>query len=128
MSIFFRFLLIVAIVIIAYSTIKYLLHPRRKLEIAHERKELYFYDDKNRVKKNFLITYKGVLFEGKKFLGTTDEAFDIVKTEVWVKDEEKLQGLDREDFHIIEQEILIHYPNAKIEWKSPIKEFLQETK
>lgn len=125
MGLFFRFLLIVAIIVIAYSAIKYLINPKRKLELAHEKKEFYFYDEKNRVNKNFLITYKGVLFEGKKYLGTTDKAFEIVKTEVWVKDVEKLHGLDREDFHVIEQEILIHFPHAKIEWKSPIKEFLQ---
>lgn len=128
MGVLFRFLLIVAIIIIAYSALKYLLNPKRKLELAHEKKEFYFYDEKNRVKKNFLITYKGVLFEGKKYLGTTDQAFEIVKTEVWVKDVEKLHGLDREDFHFIEQEILIHFPHATIEWKSPIKEFLEESK
>ena len=124
MSIFFRFLLIVAIIIIAYSAIKYILNPKRKFELAHEKKEFFFYDDRNRVKKNFLVTYKGVLFEGEKHLGTTERAFDIVRTVVWVRDQEKLNGLDREDFHVIEQEILIHFPSANIEWKSPIKEFL----
>lgn len=125
MALLFRFFIVVAIIIIAYSAIKYLLNPKRKLELAHEKKELYFYDEKN-VKKNFLITYKGVLFEGKKFLGTTDKAFEIVKTEVWVKDVNQLHGLDREDFQVIEQEILIHFPHATIEWQSPIKEFLLE--
>jgi hypothetical protein len=93
-----------------------------------KKNEFFFFDDKNKVKKNFLITYKGVLFEGKKQLGTTDKAFDIVSTVIWVKNEDKLNGLDREDFHVIEQEILIHFPNALIEWKSPIKEFLIEQK
>lgn len=126
MAIFFRFLLIVAIIIIAYSAIKYILNPKRKFELAHEKKEFFFYDEINKVKKNFLITYKGVLFEGEKHLGTTDHAFDIVRTVVWVRDKEKLNGLDREDFHMIEQEILIHFPSATIEWKSPIREFLLE--
>ncbi len=120
----FRLLILIAVIILAYSSIKYLLNPKRKLELAHEKKQFYFLDEKQNVRKNFLITYRGVLFEGEKYLGTTDEAFEVVTVQIWVKNTDKLQGLNKEDFYFIAKEIMQAYPNAKIEWKSPIKELL----
>lgn len=120
----FRLLILIAVFILAYSAIKYIVNPKRKLELAHEKKQFYFYDDKQNVRKNFMITYRGVLFEGEKYLGTTDNSFEVVTAHVWVKNTDKLQGLNKEDFQFIEKEIKSAYPNCKISWKSPIKEFL----
>ncbi len=125
MGLFIRIVLIAAIVLLIISGIRYLLHPKRKLELAHEQKRFYFYDDTNNVRKNFLITYKGALFEGEKYLGTTEDAFDVVSIFVFPKDVGSLKGLTREDFRNIEESIRKNYPNAKIDWKSPIKEFLE---
>ncbi len=125
MNVLFRFLILLAIVVIAYSAIKYLFHPRRKLEHAHEKKQFYFYDHEKDVRKNFLITYKGVMFEGKKSLGTTDDAFDVVSIVVWTRQPESLKGFTKDDFKIIEADIRQRYPKATIEWKSPIKELLE---
>jgi len=127
MAFLFRILIIVALVILIYSAFKYLFNPKRKLELAHEKKQFYLYDDKHNVKKNFLLTYKGVLFEGKKHLGTTEKEFEVVTIDITTKNPNKLKGVNREDFHSIEQEILIHYPHAKIAWKSPVKEFLEKS-
>ncbi|WP_078555440.1 sigma-w pathway protein ysdB [Bacillus alkalicellulosilyticus] len=124
MVLLFRLLIVIATIVLIYSVIKYFLNPKRKLELAHQNGQFYFHDEKSNVRKNFLLTYKGVLFEGEKYLGTTDMAFEIVSIVIWPKHTERLQGLDREDFAVIEKEIIIHYPNAKIEWKSPVKEFL----
>ncbi|MDE5412359.1 MULTISPECIES: sigma-w pathway protein ysdB [Alkalihalobacterium] len=126
MVILFRLLIIIAFIVIIYSAIKYITNPKRKFELAHEKKQFHFHDEKQNVRKNFFVTYKGVLFEGEKYLGTTDKAFEVISAQVWVKNPELLQGLDREDFEVIEKEILIHYPNAEIEWKSPVKEFLKK--
>ncbi|WP_209122052.1 sigma-w pathway protein ysdB [Alkalihalobacillus sp. BA299] len=126
MVLLFRLLIIIAFIVIIYSAIKYITNPKRKFELAHEKKHFYFHDEKQNVRKNFLVTYKGVLFEGEKYLGTTEEAFEVISVQVWVKNPELLQGLDREDFDVIKTEVHIHYPNADIEWKSPIKEFLKK--
>ncbi|WAA11199.1 sigma-w pathway protein ysdB [Fervidibacillus albus] len=112
------------IIFLLYAGIRYLLHPKRKLEIAHEQKKFYFLDDINNVRKNFLLTYKGVLFEGEKYLGTTSDAFDVVSIFVFPKNVNALKGLTKNDFKRIEEHILQYYPKAKIDWKSPIKEFL----
>ncbi|MFC4321032.1 sigma-w pathway protein ysdB [Litchfieldia salsa] len=119
-----RLLLFAAIFFIIFTIIKYLLSPRRKLELAHEQKKTYFLDDQKNVRKNFLLTYKGVLFEGEKYLGTTDRAFDVISIFVWTKNTSELKGLTYDDFNVIERKIKSAYPNAKIDWKSPIKEFL----
>ena len=121
-----RLLIFIMIIFLLYITIKYLLNPKRKLELAHEQKKFYFHDDSNNVRKNFLITYKGVMFEGEKQLGTTEQAFDVVSILIWPKNPNQLKGIERNDLYFIEKEVLIHYPHAKIKWKSPIKDFLQK--
>lgn len=122
--IFFRLLILALILFLIVKIIKYIANPKRKLELAHEQKQFYFWDDHANVRKNFLVTYKGVLFEGEKYLGTTDQAFEIVSIFIWAKDTAKLQGLKREDFLKIEGEVKRHYPNARMEWKNPIRNFL----
>ncbi|PLR81529.1 sigma-w pathway protein ysdB [Bacillus canaveralius] len=122
-----RFILFALIIFIIYRSIKYLLNPKRKLELAHEQKRYFLLDDANNVRKNFLITYKGVLFEGEKYLGTTDNAFEIVSIFIWPKSTAALKGMTRDDFLFIEEDIHEIYPNSQIDWKSPIKEFLKKS-
>ncbi|MFE8703764.1 sigma-w pathway protein ysdB [Cytobacillus sp. FJAT-54145] len=121
-----RFLLFVFIIFLVYRLIKYLLNPKRKLELAHDQKKFFFLDDRNNVRKNFMITHKGVLFEGEKYLGTTANSFEIVSIFVWPHSVAALNGMVRDDFLFIEQKIQEAYPNAKIDWKSPVKEFLKK--
>lgn len=120
-----RLLIIAAFFYLILKAVRYFTDPMRKLEHAHEKKEFHLLDEKGNVRKNFLLTYKGVLFEGEKYLGTTNDSFEVISIIVSIRDTEKLEGLSRLDFSRIEQEIQFLYPYAKIEWKSPIKEFLQ---
>ncbi|OEH91880.1 sigma-w pathway protein ysdB [Bacillus solimangrovi] len=123
--ILFRFFIIIAVLVLLYSLSKYLLNPKRKLESAYEKAHYYLLDDVNNVRKNLFITYKGALFEGEKYLGTTDQAFEVVSITVWAHSLEKLYGLNRDDFYYLEKELLTRYPNAVIEWQSPIKDLLK---
>src|SRR5690625_1888271 len=112
MALLLRVLIFVALIILIYTIVKYILNPKRKLELAHEKKQFYFFDDPKDVRKNFFITYKGVMFEGEKFLGMTDQAFDVVSVSIWVKQKDKLKGLHIKDFIFLEKEIHQHYPEA----------------
>lgn len=123
-----RILILALIVFIIYKIIKFLLDPKRKLEIAHEQKKYYFYDIPENVRKNFLITYNGVMFEGEKYLGTTDRSFEVVSIFVWPHDPNQLKGLSYDDFLFLENEIKLRYPDSKIDWKSPIKELMEKQK
>ncbi|MEH7574004.1 sigma-w pathway protein ysdB, partial [Cytobacillus firmus] len=98
-----RMLLFALILFLIYTAVKYLVNSKRKLELAHEQKRYYFWDDQENVRKNFLITYKGVLFEGEKYLGTTDNAFDVVSIFIWPHNTSALKGMVREDFLFIER-------------------------
>jgi hypothetical protein len=124
--ILFRLLILIAILVLVYVGIKYVLNPKRKLELAQDQRRFYFYDDKGNVHKNFLLTYKGAMFEGEKYLGTTEQSFEIITIDVSVKRAASLQGFSREDFYFIEREILIMYPHANVNWKSPIKELVKK--
>lgn len=120
-------LLIIAIIIYGfYKILRYLFDPKRKLDEAYEKEQYYFYDDIRNVRKNFFITYKGAIFEGEKYLGTTDQAFEVVSIFIWTKDSAKLQGFTKEDFRFLQNEIRMNYPSAKINWKSPIEQLMKD--
>ncbi|MCM3743587.1 sigma-w pathway protein ysdB [Sporosarcina luteola] len=125
MGLLIRFIIIAFIVYLFYRGIRYLLDPKRKLDEAYEQEQYYFYDDVKNVRKNFFITYKGALFEGEKYLGTTENSFDVVSIFVWVKDDAKLQGFTKDDFHFLSSEITSNYPMAEISWKNPIEALMK---
>ena len=121
-----RFVIIAFIIYFFYRGISFLMDPKRKLDEAVEKNSYYFYDDIKNVRKNFFITYKGALFEGEKYLGTTKDSFEVVSIFVWVKDTMTLQGMTKEDFLFLENEINMNYPDAKISWKNPIEKLMNE--
>lgn len=123
--ILFRLIILAAMVLIAYSVIRFLADPKRKLEKAYDHKSYYFLDDTTNARKNFLVTYKGALFEGEKYLGTTENSFDIITISVRVKNASELYLLEKEDFYFLEKEMSLRYPSAEIQWMSPVKEFLR---
>ena len=126
MILVFRLLLFALIIFLIYRAVVYIISPKRKLEHAHELQKFFFLDDPGSVQKNFEITYHGVLFEGEKYLGTTDQAFEFISIFIWPKNPAALKGMQRKDFLFIESEIKKRYPEAAIDWKSPVKEFLKE--
>ncbi|MGD6802516.1 sigma-w pathway protein ysdB [Rossellomorea vietnamensis] len=126
MLILIRILVFLLIIYLLYRAFKYVVNPKRKLELASEQKKFYFLDDQENVRKNFLVTYKGVLFQGEKYLGTTERAFEVVSIFVWVENANLLKGISYEDLKYVETEILERYPNASIDWKSPLKEFINK--
>ncbi|WP_394188451.1 sigma-w pathway protein ysdB [Paenisporosarcina quisquiliarum] len=121
-----RFVVLAFIIYLFYRGISFLMDPKRKLDEAVEKNSYYFYDDIKNVRKNFFITYKGALFEGEKYLGTTKDSFEVVSIFVWVKDTMTLQGMTKEDFLFLENEIHMNYPDAKISWKNPIENLMNE--
>lgn len=126
MALLVRFFLLLVIVFLFYTAIKYMLSPRRKLELAHEQGKFYFLDDPKDIRKNFLVTYHGVLFEGEKYLGTTERTFEVVSIFIWPQKTDDINGLRHEDFLAIEDAVKKQYPTALIDWKSPVKEFLEQ--
>jgi hypothetical protein len=121
-----RIVIFFLILYLLYRSVKYIIDPKRKLELAQEQKRFYFLDNQENVRKNFHVTYKGVLFEGEKYLGATEKSFEVVSIFVWSKNISSLKGLTQEDFQYLQNEIKERYPNAKLDWKSPIHEFLQK--
>ncbi|MBD1380069.1 sigma-w pathway protein ysdB [Metabacillus arenae] len=128
MVLLLRLLIVALFIFLVYSLVKYLLNPKRKLELACEQKNYYLLDDKENVRKNFFLTFKGVLFEGEKYLGREENSFEVVSIFIGTNTPNKLQGLSLSDFQFIEESIKQHYPHSKIDWKSPIKEFLTKKK
>jgi hypothetical protein len=125
--ILFRILIIAAIILLTYSIIQYFRNPRRLLQQAKETSEFYIVDEPDNSKKNIQFVYKGCQFEGEKYVGTTENSFEIVDINITVVDSIELQGFTRDDIYFLEKEILIRYPHAKINWKHPINKLLLTT-
>ena len=123
---FLRFIILALLIFAFYKLLQYIFDPKRKLDEAYEKGNYYVYDDVKNVRKNFFITYKGVLFEGEKYLGTTDNAFDVISIFVSVHNLAELQGLTKEDFEFLQNEILMSYPSAKISWIEPIENLMKK--
>ncbi|WP_208528091.1 sigma-w pathway protein ysdB [Jeotgalibacillus sp. R-1-5s-1] len=121
-----RLIILAVVLYLIYKGFKYLFDPKRKLELAHEKAEYYFHDDSNNPRKNFFITYKGLMFQGEKYLGETERSFDVVSIFIWPHDPSRLQGFTIEDFRFLETEVRSNYPHARIDWKSPIRELLEK--
>ncbi|UJF28149.1 sigma-w pathway protein ysdB [Planococcus sp. 107-1] len=126
MAFFIRLIVIALIIYLFYRLIRYVVDPKRKLDAAIEANTYYFYDDVKNVRKNFFITLRGAVFEGEKYLGTTEDAFEVVSIFVWAENPDMLQGFTKEDFYFLEKEIQMNYPAAKINWKNPIEQLMKQ--
>lgn len=122
--ILFRILILVAVALLVYTGIQYFKNPQRRLLIAKTSDAFFFMDEPDNSKKNLQFVYKGCLFSGEKYLGTTDDSFEVVNIHVVVDDPLELRGLTRDDLYFMEKEILLRYPYAEIEWKHPINKLL----
>lgn len=126
MAFFIRLIVIALIIYLFYRLIRYVVDPKRKLDAAIEANTYYFYDDVKNVRKNFFITLRGAVFEGEKYLGTTEDAFEVVSIFVWAENPDMLQGFTKEDFYFLEKEIQMNYPAAHINWKNPIEQLMKQ--
>jgi hypothetical protein len=120
-----RFILLSLIVLLLLRAVRYFFQPTRKLEAARKHQQ-FFLNDHEDVRKNFVLTYKGAVFGGEKYMGPTEGTFDVVSILLWPENTVSLKGMVREDFCYIDRKIKEHYPHAEINWRSPVKEFLQE--
>lgn len=123
--ILFRVLIIVAIAFLFYALTQYLQSPLRKIKKAKDMHAFYFLDEPEDNKKNMQFTYKGCLFEGEKYLGTTDTAFEVVTIHITVQRPIELRGVNKTDLAFLEEEIVSKYPHATIYWKHPINQLIE---
>ncbi|MDQ0197045.1 sigma-w pathway protein ysdB [Neobacillus ginsengisoli] len=120
-----RIVLLSFIIFFFYFTLKPFFTSNRRFETARRQKRFLLLDNED-VRKNFLLTYKGVVFAGEKYLGATDDTFDVVSISIWPQNTSSLKGLVKEDFNFMEKKIHVHYPKAEIIWKIPVNELLQK--
>ena len=110
---FLRIILLIFIIFFFYVILKNIFTPSRKLKSARKQKRFLLLDSDD-VRRNFLLTYKGAVFTGEKYNGST-----AISITIWPQNNPS--GLAKEDFNFIEKKIFEKYPNAEIHWKSPIR-------
>lgn len=128
MTLLLQLFVLAALIILVYTIVRYLRSPLRKLEQAQNDNQYFLYDDREHVRKNLFLTYKGAMFEGEKHVGSTERSFEVVRISVRPKRTDKLEGLEYDDFMFIEKEIKDHYPHASIDWKSPVDALMKKRK
>lgn len=114
MILIYSFLALIFLIVL-YITIKFVNKPLRKLKSAQKRKAFYMLDDPADVRKNFILTYKGLLFEGEKYPNETSEVTSIF---IWLHNRQSNGNLNSDDVDAIEKILYRHYPSATIDWKS----------
>lgn len=122
--ILFQILLAIAFAYLIYGLISYYQNPYRKLKKAKQDNEFYIVDDQNNVEKNLQFVFKGCLFIGEKYIGSTDEQFVVGTIDITVHDPLELTGITKDDLVFLEEKMKKIYPYAQIKWKYPISVLL----
>jgi len=89
----------------------FLTNPQRRLAFAQKRGTFYLFDNKDNIRMNLLLTYKGHLLEGEKY-ATAKEVDHILLFPANPYNTK----LSKQDKAYIEQSLLSIYPKARIEW------------
>ena len=100
---------------VLYITLKYINKPLRKLKAAQKRKAFYMLDDPADIRRNFFITYKGLILEGEKY---PNHNYEVASIFIWLHNNNEWEFLGKEDILEIEKRILRLYPASRIDWKS----------
>ena len=119
-----RFILLFLLFFIVYLGIKSFFNSSRKLKTARKHHRFYLLDDED-IRKNFFVTYKGVVFIGEKYIGANENRSDVRSIFISPQQTIALKGLIKDDFAYLAEKIREKYPNAEIYWKSPVQEFLR---
>ncbi|MCY8522550.1 sigma-w pathway protein ysdB, partial [Bacillus atrophaeus] len=99
-----------------YVAVRFYTNPKRRLKLAQSKEHFYIVDEQKNARKNFQLTYKGVLFEGEKHIPSKDHPLFIHTIFVWTESPEKLAAFSAKDFKDIEQKVNERYPDCKIDW------------
>ncbi|QHZ47999.1 hypothetical protein [Bacillus sp. NSP9.1] len=116
-----RLALLALLIYAVYRIVQFLGSPDRRLKTAQAKKHFYFFDERKNTRKNFRLTFKGVLFEGEKHIPSKDHPLFIHTVFVWTESpEEKLGAFTAADFSELEEKIKQRFPDCKIDWDSSI--------
>lgn len=107
-------LLLVLLAFLIYGLFRltsFLTNPQRRLTFAQKRGTFYLFDQKDNIRMNLLLTYKGHLLEGEKYAAAAEvDHILLFPTNPYNT------KLSTQDKAYIEQSLLSIYPKAKIEW------------
>lgn len=119
MLLLLRFLLLALLIFIVYRIIVIARNPSIRLEYAKKTNRYFLLDDPKNARMNLLLTYKGFLFEGEKYVHAkfTNQVDSIL---IWPTEPYDTK-LTEEDIHFIESSLRSVYTQAKIQWKYPTK-------
>ncbi|MFB6467909.1 sigma-w pathway protein ysdB [Cytobacillus sp. Hz8] len=113
-----RLLIVSLLLFYMYRGMKYFIGPKRKLQNAMQKGQFYLNDQPNNIRRNLLLTYKGFLFEGEKYVSSRENSAEVVSIFIWPHQGEAISKISKKDLNYIEHQLNKVYPNCKIDWKN----------
>ncbi len=120
MALILQIAILFTIIFFLYKGIKRFLNPMRKLHSCQKHKQFFLLDERHNARKNFSLTYKGLLFEGEKYLRKKNDPESVSSILISAASPDDA-NVTREDLLYIEEQIKRHYPEAKVDWEEPLQ-------
>lgn len=121
MALILKIAIIFTIFYFLYKGAKRFLHPARKLQSSRKHKQFFLLDEKHNARKNFTLTYKGLLFEGEKYSRNEEDSEAICSIFISADSPANTDSLTQADLLYMEEQIKQHYPEAEVEWEEPLQ-------
>ena len=127
MSIIVRIIIVVILAALTYIIMKRISDPKRKLDKAYKTGQFYFYDDPKNPRQNFFVAFKGVIFEGEKYVQVAEEGEKKFTIFIKPTKAEQLLHYTKKDFLFVQHQVQARYPKAHLSWISSIEKQLTES-
>ena len=122
MTLILKMAMMITIIFFLYSGTKRFLSPWRKLYSSQKHQQCYLLDERHNAHKNFTLTYKGLLFEGEKYLRDKNDPESVSSILISTASSADADSLTRDDFLYIKEQVKLHYPEAEIEWEESLQD------
>ena len=122
MALILKMAIMITIIFFLYSGIKRFLSPRHKLYSFQKHQQFYLLDERHNAHKNFTLTYRGLLFEGEKYLQDKNDPESVSSILISTSSSAEADYLTRDDLLYIEEQVKLHYPEAEIEWEESLQD------
>lgn len=121
MALILKIAIVMTIIFFFYKTAKRFLNPTRKLYSSQKHKQFFLLDERHNARKNFSLTYKGLLFEGEKYLRNRNDLESVSSILISAASPADANSVTKEDLLFIEEQIKLHYPEAEVDWEEPLQ-------
>ena len=121
MVLILKMALLSTIIFFLYKGIKQFLSPQCKLYSSQKHNQFFLLDERHNARKNFTLTYKGLLFEGEKYLRNGNDPESVCSILISAASPTDAACVTKDELLYIQEQINLHYPEAEVDWEEPLQ-------